>query len=299
LFDPQDGIEPHIPHRSDFGSPEVYTIVLNSTELHSAYQQLEKKKSDADSIDMAKAIKSINNADYIVVKKGMGKSFGICRNGIVIEYLPRKTKSVWTIGTGDCFAATLFYYLIICGYEFLESLNFASTSVAYFCDSEYEPKIQLPNLRENPVDFEIIDFHDHESSYKYDVYLAGPFFTTQDLWLVTQVKASLESIGMKVYSPYHELGIVDSFEIAKKKYVAEKNLQAIENSGCVIILDDHRDPGTLIEYGASIEQKKKIFIYSLRRKEHLNSMFFGSDFEVMSRISDICYSVYWHLKEKP
>ncbi len=42
---------------------------------------------------------------------------------------------------------------------------------------------------------------------EYDVYVAGPFFNMPQMWLVDEARLALRGMGLKVFSPYHDIGI--------------------------------------------------------------------------------------------
>ena len=66
---------------------------------------------------------------------------------------------------------------------------------------------------------------------EYDVYLAGPFFNMPELWLVDEARLALRGMGLKVFSPYHDVGI------GIGKDVAPKDIEALEGSrACLPLL---------------------------------------------------------------
>ena len=78
---------------------------------------------------------------------------------------------------------------------------------------------------------------------EYDVYLAGPFFNMPELWLVDEARLALRGMGLKVFSPYHDVGIGIGED------VAPKDIEALERSRAVLAIVDGVDTGTIFEVG--------------------------------------------------
>lgn len=76
------------------------------------------------------------------------------------------------------------------------------------------------------------------------VYLAGPFFTVQQLWIVEEALGAIEAMGVSVFSPYHDVGSSSS-----AREIASKDIDGLRTCQAVMAIIDDLDPGTLFEVG--------------------------------------------------
>jgi nucleoside 2-deoxyribosyltransferase len=74
------------------------------------------------------------------------------------------------------------------------------------------------------------------------IYLAGPFFTVAEVWLIEQCRAFLRHAGASVFSPLHDVGLGGD-------EVASQDLEGLEGADAVFAILDGWDPGTLFEVG--------------------------------------------------
>jgi nucleoside 2-deoxyribosyltransferase len=87
------------------------------------------------------------------------------------------------------------------------------------------------------------------------VYLAGPFFTLQDRWLIEETRDALSGFGIRVFSPLHDVGEGDA------EVVAPKDLEALTESKFVLALLEGLDPGTLFEVGFARAREIPVLAY--------------------------------------
>src|SRR5262249_10308855 len=76
-----------------------------------------------------------------------------------------------------------------------------------------------------------------------EIYLAAPFFNTAQQWLVDEVRDALLELGLRVFSPIHDVGLGEPNE------VAPANLTALDRSALLFALLDDIDAGTIFEVG--------------------------------------------------
>jgi nucleoside 2-deoxyribosyltransferase len=74
------------------------------------------------------------------------------------------------------------------------------------------------------------------------VYLAGPFFSLAERWLVETSRAVLAGLGASVFSPLHDVGVGGD-------EVAAPDLDGLRRADAVFALLDGWDPGTVYEVG--------------------------------------------------
>ncbi|MFA7142715.1 MAG: nucleoside 2-deoxyribosyltransferase [Candidatus Dojkabacteria bacterium] len=99
--------------------------------------------------------------------------------------------------------------------------------------------------------------------YPYDVYLAGPFFNEEEVAFVDELAALLENIGLKVYNPKEEGGILgDTAPWEKASEIFEEDCRGLRSSKIVLAIIDNFDPGTIWEMGYAYALQKPIVTIS-------------------------------------
>lgn len=195
-----------------------------------------------------------------------------------------KTNSVWTIGSGDVFSA-FFAMNWFKGQDIESSAILASKATALYCDSK---------------DLSIFDRLKNFSNEKLvidkvpngQIYLAGPFFTFSERWLINEVWNTFKSIGLKVFSPFHDVGH------GKAKDVVDKDLQGLDESEIVFAVIDGLDSGTLFEVGYAICQKKKVIAFVQKEGEESIKMLEGTHCIIERDFTTAIYKLYWELAKK-
>ncbi|WP_455843706.1 PfkB family carbohydrate kinase [Pantoea agglomerans] len=192
-------------------------------------------------------------AEVIIVKCGP--------SGAIVSYEDKKTRipafktnSVWKIGSGDCFTAHFANNWIenkelpdVAAYK-------ASLATAFFCESSTLPsEFMLSDYNPKPIIFEGF-------SHKPVAYIASPFFTLPQLWLVEQIRFNLLEMGLDVISPYHDIGMLQSEDSKAFNKVCDADLTAIQRSDIVFGIIDGCDSGTIFEIGYATALKKKIIL---------------------------------------
>ncbi len=118
------------------------------------------------------------------------------------------------------------------------------------------------------------------------VYLAGPFFTVAERWLVDTVKDALEHIGVDVWSPVHEVG-PGGLE------VAEADLDGLRRADAVLALLDHADPGTVFEVGWAVRERVPVVGFATSLDPEGAKMMAGTSVELHRDLSTACYRAAW------
>jgi len=124
------------------------------------------------------------------------------------------------------------------------------------------------------------------------IYLAGPFFSSQEILWVSQVCQSLETCGFKVLSPSRENGIIAvNTDLGTKKQIFSADIELLEKSDLVVALLDHNDTGTCFEIGYAFN--KHIPIIGLRTScEPMNNMIFSGCTAICDSIQQVISEVY-------
>src|SRR5690606_12614963 len=104
--------------------------------------------------------------------------------------------------SGDVFAASFAHHWCQTD-DPIQAAKLASWDTAVYCNTrnfnfvafESDPEIKP---------FKIIQYP------KEQVYLAGPFFTFSERWLIDQIYNCLQAMNLKVFSPWHHVGLGDA-----------------------------------------------------------------------------------------
>lgn len=224
---------------------------------------------------------------YIVVKNGM-RGCSIFRQGILVEEIPAfKSSVLCSLGSGDVFGGVL-------APTFLEtrdlkfSTELASCVAANFIENfEIETVIPKKAALKDVLKRERIVW----SNSNLQIYLAGPFFSDQELFWVNQVCDILESAGISVLSPSRENGVIGQYENwEQRQIIFDQDLDLLEKANLVVAILDHDDPGTCFEMGYAY--KKKIPIIGLKTSTFpLNNMITFGCHKICTSIEELMSEV--------
>lgn len=272
VYDPQTPIKPK--KFSEFGKAQELVYIVN--------------KNEASSIASSEDIDEIKNYFFIREK---AKAF-IIKNGPfgAILYLKNKefkipsyiTNNVNKIGSGDIFTASFGFYWITKGLSLEDSAIYASKSTAIYCDKKVY--VDTSNLE----NFEYEEFTNQSFSEK-QVYLASPFFSISELILIDKIRSAFLSFGVKVFSPFHDIGL------GKDVIIATKDLEGIEKSDIIFCVLDNFDSGTLIESGYSLAKGKKIIGYHRTCDDNKLLMLKPANINFYKHLTTAIYQTIWNL----
>ena len=189
------------------------------------------------------------------------------------------TTRVWPIGSGDTFSAG-FAHAVDLGADLVEAARIGSAAAAFWCST-----------RNPAVDRAILDGDTSELPRAAEprtgkVYLASPFFTVAERWLVETVRDELFSLGVDVWSPVHEVG-------PGGDEVAQKDLAGLEECDAVIALLDHGDPGTIFEVGWAVQAGYPVVGFASSLHKDGVKMMAGTSVELHRDLSTACYRAAW------
>jgi len=119
------------------------------------------------------------------------------------------------------------------------------------------------------------------------VYLAGPFFTLNQLWLVKQARTDLRSLGLEVFSPIHDVGG------GSPEAVVQPDLAAIKGADILFAIVDGLDPGTVYEIGYARSQGKPVVVYSENETNEDLKMMIGDGCIMQSDYATAIYHTVW------
>jgi hypothetical protein len=226
IYDPQSATSPAFFGANGSRAHQL-AVVLNSYELRLL-------TGIEDVTAGARAVRQRDNAHVVIVKRGSRGALIVTDSG-VREVPAYRTPLVFSIGSGDIFASAFARFWGVEGHPPERAADLASRSAARYCESRSAPLAtaeQLDSLALTTV-----------TSSAGRVYLAGPFFSLQERWLVEEARTHLKGMGLDVFSPLHDVGP------GPAEVVAPADLAALGTCDRMLALLDGPDPGTLFEVG--------------------------------------------------
>jgi nucleoside 2-deoxyribosyltransferase len=127
----------------------------------------------------------------------------------------------------------------------------------------------------------------YAAGWRPTIYLAGPFFTLAQLWLIEQARENLLSLGLKVFSPYHDVGLGSAED------VVSADLQGINEADLLFAVGDGLDPGTIYEIGYARARNKPVVVYCENEGEENKKMLVGSDCLLAKDYVTSIYQAIW------
>lgn len=272
IYDPQTSIKPK--KFSEFGKAEELVYIVNQNEACSiaSSNDIEEIKNYFFNLESVKAF-IIKNGPY-------GATLYLENKEIRIpSYI---TSNVSKIGSGDIFTSSFGYYWMKKGLSLADSALNASKSTAIYCDK----KIYIDTSVLEKFDYK--EFDKQGLSQK-QVYLASPIFSISELILIDKIRSAFLTLGIKVFSPFHDIGLGHDTIIAKK------DLEGIENSDIIFCVLDNLDSGTLIESGYSLAKGKKIIAYHRTCNENNLLMLKPANVEFHQHLTTAIYKTIWNI----
>lgn len=279
VYDPQDSDKSQ-PFGANGSSADRLAVVASLPEA--------RVLSGEDDPETAAKRLIERGAEVAVVKCGiLGAFVQAGEQGSWVRAFP--TDYVWKIGSGDVFSAAFAHAWMTEEKSPLEAAWFASRWVAEYVKH-----------RKESVDADVLARIYAEASGQIQirtpprlidkpVYLAGPFFNTAQQWQVDEARAALKGLGVRVFSPIHDIGE------GPAEQVAPEDLRAIRESGLVFALLDGTDAGTLFEVGYARALDIPVVAVGEAVEERSLTMLIGSDCIVHSDFCSALYAAGWQL----
>lgn len=131
-----------------------------------------------------------------------------------------------------------------------------------------------------------LDLEELDPSKEARVYLASPFFTLSQRWLVHLARDVLRGLGAEVFSPLHDVG-------AGGIEVAEQDLVGLRECSSVFAVIDGSDPGTVFEAGYATAMRIPVVCYAEQRETDVWKMLAGTGAEFHPDLSSALYRAAW------
>jgi len=276
VYDPQSPINPLSVHKTNSTAKELtYVINIYEARILSGENTIEGIK---------KYFFETEKASVIVLKMGAKGALVVEKNGQETRIPVYKTDYVWPIGSGDVFAATFAYYWFENG-DPVNAAQQASWQTACYCNSKRIEFSEIGSIK--GIEPLVI-----ENFPKGLVYLAGPFFTFAERWLVNQIRTALLGSHLNVFSPWHDVGHGVAAE------VVSKDLDALDKAQIVFAVVDGLDSGTLFEIGYAIKSNIPVIAYVENETLEAVKMLEGTNCILEKDLTTAIYKCFWKLSEK-
>ena len=275
IYDPQNPVRPETFDHVN-STAEALAYVVNASELW----RLTNCQNINDAANQLLALPSVN---VVMVKLG-AQGARVYSNDAVETVAAYATDRVWPIGSGDVFAAAFAYYWGVRRISPKEAALFASRATAIYCNSR-----RLPLFAE---DLESEDFPHHAIQLERlpreaTIYLAGPFFTMSQLWMVNEVRETLRNGNFGVFSPYHDVGLGSADQ------VVEQDITGIENCNAMLAICDGIDAGTFFEIGYAVKKGIPVIALGQETTEESMKMLVGTGCRVFRDVASAIYHAKW------
>ena len=277
VFDPQN---PEKPELFDANGSEAKTLsyVLNQNEA--------RKISKSDTNDGAAEFLLRQSCVQVVVIKGGAFGATVYTSTSKDTLAAYRTETVWPIGSGDVFAAVFAHFWAVENESPVLAAKYASRGAALYCGKKKIP------LERNEIVIDDDKFVFPPISLKkkpseVTIYLAGPFFTMGQVWLVDEARTALQGAGFKVFSPFHDVGIGDA------DTVVPKDIQGIEEADAMFALCDGLDAGTLFEIGYAVKKNIPVIAFGEQTSDEAMKMLVGTGCHVYRDFVSAIYQIQW------
>lgn len=274
VYDPQSSTRPS-PFTENNSQADHLAIIANAAEARAM-------TGSSDPGTAAERLRRSERAEVAIVKLGPRGAF--VRTKSRSKFIaPFETDRVWPIGSGDVFAAVFTHYWGQKGFQPDRAATLASQATAYYCAARSLP---IPVLPSKWLGTATASLRLRLKARPF-VYLAAPFFTTAQRWILGEARTALTSCGVRVFSPLHDVGLGPARTVAKADIVGLNRAQA------VLALLDGGDEGTLFEVGYARARKIPVVCLAQNVPSMALTMFEGSDCTVVDDLATAIYKVAW------
>ncbi|PPD01828.1 MAG: nucleoside 2-deoxyribosyltransferase [Hyphomicrobium sp.] len=266
IYDPQ-AEDAETPLDKIIISSERLALVLNEREVI--------RMGDSENyVNAAQRLLNNSGAQVIIVKRGP-YGCSVIENGNIATIPVYQSSKIFKIGTGDIFTAAFAYYWSQKNFKASEAADAASRCVSAYAETQSIDAIVEQNVNNRkPI----------LVKRKPKVYLAGPFFSLSQRFLIEEAKRALESLSADVFSPLHEVGLEDT-----PQEIATADLRGLDQCTAILALITDLDVGTIFEIGYATAKDIPVVAYSEGVKDEHLTMLMGSGCVCSS---DFCSAIY-------
>ncbi|MDB5270115.1 MAG: hypothetical protein JWP58_3155 [Hymenobacter sp.] len=274
VYDPQSPNNPSYFHQGGSTANHL-AVVLNQWEA----QQL-TGLYDIDAIGQHLLDKG---AEVVVIKQGASGASIFEKDKKSLRVAAYRTETVWPIGAGDIFSSVFAHYWIEEKTSARQAAKKASIATAFYCQTQTLPIPKNPAFW-NELDLHTLPFLGHK---RRNVYLAGPFFTMAERWLINESLSALRQTGNTVFSPLHDVGH------GVANVVVPLDIEALDNCDAVFAIVDGLDSGTLFELGYAIAKGKPVVAFVQNETPDNLKMLEGTGCIISDDFSTAIYRLNW------
>jgi hypothetical protein len=280
VYDPQDAVAPR-PFAANGSSARALAMVLNRHEASLLTGSTGPAPQPVE--QMAETLVRQGVAQVVIIKQGpMG---ALVHDGRTVQSVPAyRSQGVWKLGSGDNFVAHFAFRWLHEGRSAAESADLASRATAYYCQTR---GFATPAALESFDPAPIITAPAYRAGKRPTVYLAGPFFTLAQLWLVEQARADLLGMGLQVFSPYHDVGHGCAEDVVML------DLAALDKADLVFAIGDGMDSGTVYEVGYARAKGIPVVLYCENESAENKKMMQGSGCILRDDYVSAVYETLW------
>jgi hypothetical protein len=279
VLDPQTPRELATVDRDGLRGDEL-AVVLNAAEACGI------AGGNGTTVDNAGAVLKEAVADVVVVKDSGRGCVVLARGSDPVRVGPHPTRTVWPLGSGDVFAAG-FAHAWGAGADPVEAARVASGSAAWWCATRrtvVPPEILSGTSVENVLPDAAPALAVPERAPT--VYLAAPFFSLAERWLVETCRSVLAGLGADVFSPLHDVG-------PGGDEVAAEDLAGLQRCDSVLALLDGWDPGTVYEAGWAHRHGLPVVGFQNTPGHDGTKMLVGTGADIHVDLSSALYNAVW------
>lgn len=278
VYDPQSP-DPESFHENGSQADQL-AIVLNDAEA-------KNWSSKSDIRGAGEFLLEYPDVEVVVIKQGPRGAFVF--DGDQVRFVPSyRTNYVWPVGSGDVFSGVFAHYWADRQIDAMQAALRASAAAAYFCETQNLP---IPEDPQSKPEFtgEKVSLPGEGASPH--VYLAGPFFTLGQRWLINETRRSLLNMGAEVFSPVHEVGVKSPDN--KPQEIASSDLEGLHSSDIVLALMDEADRGTSMEIGYARSEGIPVVVYADHLVDRHKTMLEGTGCHIFDHFPTAVYQAVW------
>lgn len=274
VYDPQDGVAPIPYSNAGCQATERLAILMNAGES--------LVMTGADTVEEAgRLLIEQNSASVVIIKSGArGALVFSAENSGYVAVPAYRSGSMFGIGSGDIFAAAFAHFWGELREDPAAAADKASRCVSHYVETRSD---RLATDGELAVKREPVAIKTGK------VYLAGPFFTMAQRWLIEECKDQLLQMGLEVFSPLHDVGR------GPAEIVAPADLAGLEDCDRVFAILDGLDAGTLFELGYARKMGLPVYGYGETVDPENSKMITGSGCHLIGDFATAMYMAAWRI----
>jgi nucleoside 2-deoxyribosyltransferase len=269
VYDPQSESDCQRPE--DFINAEEIAIVLNQHEFEVIYGR-------GDVQQTSQKIFAEGRICVLVLKQGPFGCTVIDKTGLYfVPVFP--SGSVFKIGSGDVFSASFAKFWGQDDIGPAQAAQLASRCTSLYCNTQSIDAV---------ASFSEFDGLPRERRRAPVIYLAGPFFSLAQRFLVEEARSAILKLGAELFSPFHDVGCELPIEL-----IAKEDLNGLEACSVVLALLTDMDPGTIFEVGFARARNIPVVVFAEDvKKEHL-TMLIGTGCIICEDFCSAIYNAIW------